>query len=328
MEQQMLSFSAIYRSGLITFDMFESHNKSMRLALDVAKSAATSDAPVLILGETGTGKNLLAQAIHNASRRSGKPFCEVNCGGLHETLQESELFGHVKGAFTGADKERQGLLMIARGGTLFLNEVGDIPTSTQKKLLDVIEYKKFRKLGQDHESETDIRVIAATNRNLDVLRTKGEFRDDFYYRLNCIRIEVPPLRKRRDDIPQLAESFVKEFSVRESKEVVGISREAMTTLIEYDWPGNVRQLRFVIWRALLSTSSQMLQKNDVIQALGIDDARPRDAGLPSLENVERDYILKVLYHTNWNKSRTADILKISRPALDRKIHSLGISRPE
>ncbi|MDQ7779849.1 MAG: sigma 54-interacting transcriptional regulator [Planctomycetota bacterium] len=326
-DQKPLSFSEIYRSGLVSFDMILGVSKAMLDTISQAKSAALSDAPVLLVGETGTGKNILAQAIHNAGGRSKRPFCEVNCGGLHEMLQESELFGHTRGAFTGADKDRDGLLMLAQGGTLFLNEVGDIPASTQKKLIDVIEYKKFRKLGQDIESTTNIRAIAGTNRDLDSLRAKGEFRDDFYYRLNCFRIEVPALRKRKDDIPVLVDSLLREFSARESKNVSGVSPKAMSVLVDYDWPGNVRQLRFVIWRTVATVDSEMIEEEHVVETLELSDAKSPNTPLASLEEVERNYITKVLCLTNWNKTRAAEILRISRVGLNRRIHALRISEP-
>ncbi|MDQ7778896.1 MAG: sigma 54-interacting transcriptional regulator [Planctomycetota bacterium] len=319
--------SQLYRAGLVSFeDLTCGSGGEMRRILEEARNFAASDAPMLIVGETGTGKNLLAQAIHNAGPRRKCPFCEINCGGISETLQESELFGHRKGAYTGADSDREGVLQTARGGTLFLNEIGDISLSAQKRLLDVVEYRKYRKLGDDKEIETDVRIIAATNVDIEGLRQKGAFRDDFYFRLACLKVELPPLRKRREDVPTLVDRFLEEFSELEKKPAAGVEPDAMGELVEYDWPGNVRQLRFVVWHALLQAKGGKIAREHVLKATGLDEARKDAQNLEPLEEVEKKYILKALTVTNWNKSRTAQILKLSRPALDRKIQAYNLAR--
>ncbi|MDQ7779259.1 MAG: sigma-54 dependent transcriptional regulator [Planctomycetota bacterium] len=321
--------SQVYRSRQVSLDKLIAVSPLMKQMFAHAKSLAASDAPILILGETGTGKNLLAQGIHNASRRAAKPYCEVNLGGISETLQEAELFGHTRGAFTGAETDREGLLATAKGGTVFLNEVGDTPLSTQKKLLDVLEYKKFRRLGDNREFETDVRLIGATNRDLAEMRRAGQLRDDFYFRLNVLRIEVPPLRSRPEDIVPLAEFFLKEFSVRECKDVTAIAPGAVDAMRVYGWPGNIRELRYVMWRALVSAKGDTIKKEEILGALEPQQKEKQTrAEFVPLEEVERDYIEKVLGHTNWNKSRAAEVLKISRPALDRKIAAYGLVKPE
>ena len=210
---------------------------------------------------------------------------------------------------------------------MFLNEIGDIPLSTQKKLLDVIEYRKYRQVGADAESLADIRVLGATNKDLDALRKEGAFRDDFYFRLSGFRIELPPLRRRPDDIPALVSRFLKEFSKRECKTVREVAPDAMGLLLDHPWPGNIRELRFVIWRAVLRTGSDRIERDQLLHALGREQGDSKDSGpLVPLKEVERNYVLKVLTHTRWNKTRTSAILGISRPALDRKIRAYDLKR--
>jgi transcriptional regulator with PAS, ATPase and Fis domain len=318
-----------YRLGRITFKDITSTNPLMMKCLDMAMNAAMSDISIVISGESGTGKNLFAQAIHNVSRRSEKPLISVNCSALPDTLLESELFGYKKGAFTGAESDRRGKFEIAHTGTLFLDEIGDLTHAAQAKMLRVVEYGQFERLGDEKTRKVDVRIIAATNKNLLVLVQKGEFRDDLLYRLMDLHIELPPLRDRREDVPLLARRFLREYNTKFGRGVAGFSEDVLHDFIAYNWPGNVRELKAVIKRALTLIKGTIITPADIeLRAPAPDtpakpDLDDADDDL-SLNATIRKHIEKVLALTGANKSRTAQILGITRPTLDKKIRDLGI----
>jgi len=285
---------------------------------------AASSATVLILGENGTGKELVAQAIHlNSPRRQGE-FVKVNCAAFNDNLLESELFGHVKGAFTGADRERRGLFEVAHGGTLLLDEVGDMSPNMQKKLLRVLQEGELVPVGGSQVKKVDVRVIAATNRDLSALMKEGLFREDLYHRLNVIRIEIPPLRERREDILPLAQAFLRRFCTREGKGLMQFSAEAEKFLLEYPWPGNVRELENAIERAVIRSLDQFIRPED-FQLRPAEEVLPPEAQdkVLTLEELERAYILKVLEANGGNKKLTAQQLGIGYNTLWRKLKQYG-----
>ncbi len=298
---------------------------AFREVYDLTLQVAESEANILIMGESGTGKELIASALHRNSPRRGKPFVSLNCAALSDTLLESQLFGHVRGAFTGAVINQKGLLEEADGGTLFLDEIGDVSPAVQAKLLRVTQEKDFIVLGSTRPRKVDVRFVAATNKDLMAEVRAGRFREDLYYRLNVISINLPPLRERREDIEPLARHFLETAARRMKKEVRAIDDAALEALVRYDWPGNVRELENVIERAVI------LAKNGMISAgllpLGGRKEAPAPAGSPplvSLDEVERRHITAVLRETGFHKSRTAEILGLSRKTLDRKISEYGL----
>jgi DNA-binding NtrC family response regulator len=284
--------------------------------------ATLSPSNVLIVGESGTGKELVARGIHEHSARRQKKFVAVNCGALAETLLESELFGHVKGSFTGAVANKVGLFEEADGGTLFLDEIGDISPALQVKLLRVIQEGEFKPVGSTETRQADVRLIAATHRNLEGYVSEGRFRDDLYYRLKVVQIELPPLRERLEDLPELVTHFVGRFAERMGKAVSHVSEEAMALLCAYPWPGNVRELEHAIERAVTMTRTTVLYPEDFPAEIG--QYRPGDSALDrqipptSLEDVERQHILRVLEEAGYNKSKAAAKLGIDRKTLHRK----------
>jgi two-component system, NtrC family, response regulator AtoC len=283
---------------------------------------ATSN--VLIVGESGTGKELVARGIHDNSSRRMKAFIAVNCGALAENLLESELFGHVKGSFTGAIANKAGLFEEASGGTIFLDEIGDITPALQVKLLRVIQEGEYKPVGTNEVRKTDVRIIAATHKNLETSVREGKFREDLYYRLKVISIELPPLRDRLGDLPELIGAFIHRFSEKTQKRISHISDEAMELLMKYAWPGNVRELEHAIERAVAMTRTTILYPEDFppeIAVLGgklLATATTGDIPPDSLEEVERLHILKVLQEAHYNKSKAAAILGIDRKTLHRK----------
>jgi two-component system, NtrC family, response regulator GlrR len=297
--------SAAWRKGIIT------RSAKMEDVLSQARLIAESDASVFIYGESGTGKELLANAIHKASPRRDHAFVAVNCGAIPETLLESELFGHSKGAFTGATRDHEGLFQAASGGTLLLDEIGDMPQALQVKLLRVIQEREVRPVGSTHMIPVDVRIISATHRNLEQEMAAGNFREDLYYRLNVVSLTVPPLRERREDIPTLAMYFLGVLSGKYRKKVNGFSPEAMELLVTAAWPGNVRQLYNVVERTLaLSTTSiipnslaQKALQGDFEEITSFDEARKR---------FERDYLAQVLKITNGNVTHAARLAKRNR----------------
>ena len=295
----------------------------------MVEAIANTKATVILTGESGTGKRLVAMAIHSIdNKRKDKPFVEVSCGALPETLLESELFGHVKGAFTGAIKDRMGRFELADGGVILLDEIDAFSPALQVKLLRVLQEGEFERVGDTKTFKVDVRIIAATNRNLDELIKKGNFREDLYYRLNVISIDIPPLRERRQDIPLLVNSFIQKFCKANNKKISVISQGALSKLINYSWPGNVRELENCIERALiLSNNGQItemsLPKNfddNNLTAVGSNGFSLRDA----LKDPEREILLKALEENNWNRKRTCEVLRINRTTLYNKMKRFGI----
>lgn len=293
--------------------------------------AAPTNGRVLIYGENGTGKELVARAIHSFSFRKDKPFVEVNCAAIPEELIESELFGHEKGAFTGAISRRKGKFELANGGTIFLDEVGDMSLKTQAKVLRVLQEQSFERVGGTDTIKVDVRVITASNKDLEVLITEGRFREDLYFRLNVIPIEVPPLRKRREDIPMLVNHFLREISVENGKKVKSIASEAMEYFIKYEWPGNVRELQNMIERLVIMSPSDVIGIEDlpaslVFQEIPEMELIARDKPLKEArEEFERKYILTELKANEWNITKTAEKLRIERSHLHKKMRSLKIN---
>jgi two-component system, NtrC family, response regulator AtoC len=298
-----------------------SKNAAMQTVFDLARTAARSASTILVLGESGTGKELLARAIHVESPRRGGPFVAVSCAALTETLLESELFGHERGAFTGASARRRGTFETAQGGTIFLDEIGDISPKLQVDLLRVLETRQFCRVGGNETISVDVRIVAATNRDLQRAVAEGRFRDDLFYRLNVIPITLPPLRDRREDIPLLVEHFLERMSAELGRKVDGISRDAMAMLMSHPFPGNVRELRNLVERATVCASGPILQVVDF--GLGPAAAASADAGA-SLEEVERRHIAAVLEQTGGNVSQSARILHIDRVTLYNKIRKYGL----
>lgn len=294
--------------------------------------AAMSEAAVLVLGESGTGKELVARAIHENSPRRSKKFIAVNCGALTDTLLESELFGHVKGSFTGAHDTRKGLFEEANGGTLFLDEIGDVSPQMQVKLLRVLQDGEFRPVGSNETRKTDVRVIAATHRNLSLLVADSKFREDLYYRLKVVSLEIPSLRDRTEDIPELVSYFLAKYTRKNNKQVSHLTRDAMNALVKYNWPGNVRELENAIERAVALANTAQIDIDDLPseilnapsqQALTAE-AAPLPGSGTSLEELEKQHIIKVLSQVNYNKSRAAEVLGIDRATLYRKAQKYGI----
>lgn len=298
-------------------------SKTMLSVMDTVKQIAPSDSNVLILGESGTGKELVAKAVHALSLRSAKKFVAFNCGAFTEELMANELFGHEKGAFTGADREKSGLIEIADGGTIFLDEIGDMPLTMQVKLLRAIQEKEILRVGGIRPVAVDIRFIAATHRDLQKDIEQGLFRKDLYYRLNVISLNLPPLVEREGDIPLLAQHFLKEKSRLAGKNFHGIDTKAMSLLCRYHWPGNVRELENVIERAVALGNGQRIGETDLpehIATLSLAETyRQPNVAIPSLEEQEKRYILWVLEKCNGNKTRAAQIMGIDRVSLWRKI---------
>jgi Nif-specific regulatory protein len=295
---------------------------------------ARSNSTVMIKGETGTGKELVAGATHHNSLRATKAFVKVNCAALQENLLESELFGHEKGAFTSADKQRIGRFEQADGGTLFLDEVGDMSPSTQAKILRVLQEHEFERLGGTRTLRVDVRIITATNRNLAQMVREGRFREDLYYRLNVVSVEMPPLRDRKDDIPALAEFFVKRFSGELKKRVDTIQPDALKVLMRHNWPGNIRELENVIERAVLLTDGGAITLAD----LQIGEQQTTHGGEPAavvripptgipLEEIERQAVVEALKMSNWIQKDAADLLGISPRVMNYKIKILNIEIP-
>jgi DNA-binding NtrC family response regulator len=291
--------------------------------LELVHTVALTDTTVMIRGESGTGKELVAKAIHNGSSRRYFPMVTVNCGAMTETLLESELFGHERGAFTGAQYRRKGKVELADGGTLFLDEIGNIDMKTQMDLLRVIETKQFTRVGGSEVVHSDFRVICATNRDLEKAVKDGSFREDLYYRLNVFTIELPPLRGRRGDIARLAHFFLEKYARQMNKNVRGFTPEAMHALRGYDWPGNVRELENAIERAMVVVQGDMIER----QHLPMQNGSTMVTGEgKKLEDIERRHIEQILKETSWNVSRSAAILDIDRVTLYHKIEKYGLKR--
>jgi DNA-binding NtrC family response regulator len=297
----------------------------MKALMERLRAIADTRATVLIEGESGTGKELVARALHKNSSRSRKPFIPIHCAALSESLIESELFGHEKGAFTGAIGKKQGLFEIADGGTVLLDEVGEIPLTTQVKLLRVLETKEFLRVGGTESHQVDVRVIAATNRSLTEEVEESRFREDLFYRLNVVRVTIPPLRNRSADIPVLVESFLKEFVLEHRRQPVQLTKRALNRLMQFPWPGNVRQLRNVLESLVLFSRGSEIDVDDLppeITNRQAEDMRI-EVGVP-LDQIERKVIERTLIAAGGNRTRTAEQLGISRRTLLRKIKELGL----
>jgi formate hydrogenlyase transcriptional activator len=313
------------RSGY-QFEEIVGESPALRRVLQQVESVAPTDSTVLLLGETGVGKERVARAIHNLSRRSQAPFVKINCAAIPSGLLESELFGHEKGAFTGAIAQKVGRFELAEGGTIFLDEVGDIPLELQPKLLRVLQEQEFERLGGNRTIRADTRVVAATNRDLSTMVAERQFRSDLYYRLNVFPIRVPPLRERTEDIPLLARFFAQMYSRRLSRNVETIPSATMDALMRYSWPGNIRELENLIERAVILSPGSALRV-PLAEIQSMEEAAP--AGSATLEQIEREHILQALRASNWKLSGSGGAavrLGMKRTTLQSKIKKLGISR--
>ena len=308
---------------LSPFSEIIGESPSMRRVLEQVSMVARADTNVLIRGESGTGKELIARALHAGSQRRFLPIVVVNCGALSEGIIESELFGHEKGAFTGAHYRRKGKFEMADGGTLFLDEIGDIGLKTQVDLLRVLEEKKIVRVGGNAEIPVDFRLVAAANRNLEAMVAEGKFREDLYYRLNVFSIAIPPLRERREDIAPLAKAFLARFARAMNKPVTRISAEAMELLTAYDWPGNVRELQNALERAVLVCAGREATAGDL--PFHLNGPKEAPAG-KSLSDMERLHVRRILHDSGWNITRAARLLEIDRVTLYNKIKRYGLEK--
>ncbi len=308
-----------------------SHSPAMRPIFDLIPAVAASSCAVLILGETGTGKELLARAIHNAGPRAQKPFVAVNCGALPDNLLESELFGYKKGAFTGAVKDKPGRFALAHGGTLLLDEIGEISPALQVRLLRVLQEQTYEPLGSTRSERTDARIIAATNRNLPDMAQKGAFREDLFYRINVIRMDLPPLRQRREDIPLLVEHFVDRFNHLQGRDVAGVSPDALGLLMTHPWPGNVRELENVMERAFVVCADHWIEIHHLPPEFRSARAVPTEPSTDMTQRrrlMEEETILSALRRNRFNRAAAARDLGIHKTTLYRKIKSLHIPLPD
>jgi two-component system response regulator HydG len=323
-------------------------SREIRNLLETLKMVAPTDATVLILGESGSGKELVSNALQYNSLRDGKPFIKINCAAIPDSLLESELFGHEKGAFTGAIARRQGRFEQADGGTIMLDEIGDMSLPTQAKILRVIQDGEFQRLGGNGILKVDVRIIAATNRDLEVEVSQGRFREDLYFRLSVIPVEIPPLRRRLDDIPLLANFFLERYAKKNRRSIFGFHPETMDILMKYDWPGNVRELENIVERAVILCRHDHITLDGLPPSLlkaetnrdvnvnpgttGIDqhnhpDQHKKNSGGVSLKEAERELILSTLKETGYNITQTAKILGITRRGLQYKLKDMGIQSP-
>ncbi len=302
-------------------------NREMLKIFATIKKVSNTPANILILGESGTGKELVARAIHENSSRSKMPFIAINSGGIPENLLESELFGYMKGSFTGAYADRQGYFEMARGGTIFLDEIGELSSALQVKLLRVVQEKTFRRIGGAEDIKVDVRIISATNKNLQDRVKKGEFREDLYYRLNVIPIVIPPLRERREDIPLLIDNFIEKYSKMFGKEIRNISSYAGELLMNYDFPGNVRELQNIIERGVAMESSNIILPESLSFGAPKFDIDITDNGIDlnaEIDKIEKMLIEKALQKTKGSKKKASELLKISFDSLRHRIDKLGI----
>ncbi len=320
--------------GAVSFGNMIAKSKEMLKVFALIRKVANTPANVLILGESGTGKELVARAIHDMSERKGKAFVAINCGGIPETLLESELFGYMKGAFTGAYADRPGLFEVAKSGTIFLDEIGELPVILQVKLLRAVQEKTFRRVGGSEDIKVDVRIISATNQDLSQKVKDGAFREDLYYRLNVIPIQMPPLRKRKEDIPILARYFIEKYSRQFGKEIRKISSYALELLMEYQFPGNVRQLENIIERSVALEQSNIILPENLVLAGGSKNEQNKaiDLDLPDeginldaeMARLERQLIEKALQKAKGTKTKAAQLLNMTRDALNYRIEKLDI----
>jgi DNA-binding NtrC family response regulator len=310
-------------------------SKAMEDIFKIVRQIADSKSTILVMGESGTGKELIARAIHYHSNRRNYPFVTINCAAIPETLIESELFGHEKGAFTNAIERKLGRFEVAHQGTLFLDEIGELSATTQAKILRFLEEREFTRVGGSKTNKVDVRLITATNKDLTELLKKGSFREDLYYRINVVPIMIPPLRERKEDIPLLLEHFIKKFNNENKKNVKGVSKEAFELMTNYEWPGNVRELENLIERVIALTSNEYIQTNELPFSLinlskinGLKEyiLNGKVSFLKAEEEFERGIILDALRRTNYVQSHAAEMLGISRRILKYKMDKLGINR--
>jgi DNA-binding NtrC family response regulator len=307
---------------------------AMQRVFETIQKVAETDLTVLVRGDSGTGKELVAQALHNRSSRKSRPFVAVNCAAISRELVESELFGHEKGAFTGADARRQGRFEVADGGTIFLDEIGDMPLETQAKVLRVLQEHSFERVGGSRPIQVDVRVVAATHRNLEEQVQNGGFREDLYYRLKVVDVTLPPLRERSEDVPALAQRFLEQVNERLGREKQRISEEAMARLVQHPWPGNIREVRNVVEQASVLASGNVIEESDLhldgremsptgpvqdVSALPFSEAKKR-----TVEQFEREFLLRALRATGGNISRAAESIGMVRQSLQQKIRELGL----
>ena len=322
------------QQDIYNFEHIIGSSGALQRVLTMVKKVAKSNTTVLIRGETGTGKELIAGAIHHNSLRASRNYVKVNCAALQENLLESELFGHEKGAFTGADKQRIGRFEQSDGGSLFLDEIGDMSPSTQAKILRVLQEHEFERLGGTRTLRVDVRLIAATNRDLSTMVAAGHFREDLYYRLNVVTIEMPPLRERKEDVQALAGFFIKRFSAELKKKMDGLDSEASKLLMRYNWPGNIRELENAIERAMLLTDGAQITAEDLRLGEmtstqgggGQSPVKIPPSGIP-LEEIERAALIEALKMSNWVQKDAAELLAISPRVMNYKIKTLNIEFP-
>ncbi|MDI6767932.1 MAG: sigma-54 dependent transcriptional regulator [Bacteroidota bacterium] len=318
-------------SERFSFSTIISQSPEMERVLNTTGRVADSKASILIRGESGTGKELIAKAIHYNSPRKEKPFIAVNCAALNENLFESELFGHEKGAFTGADKQRRGRFEMADGETLFLDEIGDVPLSIQVKLLRVLQEQQFERVGGIETMQVDVRLLAATNKNLEQMIKDGTFREDLFYRLNVVTIDIPPLRERRTDIPILIEYNLKRFGENQNKKNLSFSKEAWDILVRYDFPGNIRELENIVQRAVILSRQDLITTDElpqVVKEFKKESELQKPETLSSLpaqvEKLEKEQIFEALRITNGNQSKAAEMLNISERNLRYRLKKWGV----
>jgi transcriptional regulator with PAS, ATPase and Fis domain len=316
--------------GRYTFYDMVGKDPAVQKIFEIVPAVASSDASILIEGPTGTGKDLLAKVIHNVSPRTTKPLVKVNCAAMPDNLLESEMFGYVKGAFTGAEKDKPGRFQEANGGTIFLDEIGDLPLALQAKLLRVLEDKEFYPLGSQKTTKVDVRIISATNQNLGRLVREKRFREDLFYRLNVMRLELPPLKARRADIPLLISHILKRLSATRDTRADQFANDAMEVLLNYDYPGNIRELENIIEHALIVCRDKVIERSHLPHGLEAGIAAPvpasdnRSFG-EKIEISERSLILDMLRKHNWNKGKTASALDMNRTTLWRKMKKYGLN---
>ena len=333
--QHQIDYLRHAQGDIYDFDRIIGSSGALQRVLGIVKKVAKSNTTVLIRGETGTGKELIAGAIHHNSLRSARNFVKVNCAALQENLLESELFGHEKGAFTGADKQRIGRFEQSDGGSLFLDEIGDMSSSTQAKILRVLQEHEFERLGGTRTLRVDVRLVAATNRDLPAMVAAGQFREDLYYRLNVVTVDMPPLRERKEDVQALAGFFIRRFSGELKKKIDGLEPEASKLLMRYNWPGNIRELENAIERAMLLTESTQITAEDLRLGEVATTQAGRDAQTPvkippsgiPLDDIERAALIEALKMSNWVQKDAAELLAISPRVMNYKIKTLNIEFP-
>jgi DNA-binding NtrC family response regulator len=334
--QQLISENKILREQLLDRNKISglvAYSEKMQNVLNTVLRVSESKATVLLRGESGTGKEILAKAIHYSSSRKDKPFIAVNCAALNENLLESELFGHEKGAFTGADKQRQGRFEIADGGTLFLDEIGDLPLSTQVKLLRVLQEEQFERVGGTQTISVDVRVITATNKNIEEFIKEGKFREDLYYRINVVTVSIPPLRERKDDIVHLINHFITKYIPESRKEKIEFSKEAMDSLMKYNYPGNIRELENIVHHSIVLARSEIISVSDLPEQIknvtseNFVQIINEYSSLPEqVENLEKMLVINALKKTNNNQLQASKILGISERNLRYRLEKWGMKK--